>query len=127
MGSSATTRIGTDSPSAPTIIPNCSPRSIMRNSDSVPLAADPDGLEPPAQDEAHRGEHDVRLVDDAAGWILRDPAEPRDFLEGLIGRTLEVFVHFQERNDLIAHGGAFRVRGGYGPRTPSPGLRSQCR
>ena len=26
-----------DSPSAPTIIPNCSPRSIMRKSDSVPL------------------------------------------------------------------------------------------
>jgi hypothetical protein len=36
-------------------------------------------------------------------------------------------VHFQERNDLMAHGGAFQVRGGYGPRTPSPGLRSQCR
>ena len=91
------------------------------------VAADPNGLEPPSQDEAHRGEHDVRLVDDAAGWILRDPAEPRDFLEGLIRRTLKVFMHFQERNDLIAHGGAFRVRGGYGPRTPSPGLRSQCR
>ena len=39
MGSSATTRIGTGSARAPTIIPNCSPRSIMRNSDSVPRAS----------------------------------------------------------------------------------------
>ena len=91
------------------------------------VGADPNGLEPPAQDEAHRGEHDVRLVDDAPGWILRDPSEPHDFLEGLIGRTLKVLVHLQERNDLIVHGGAFRVRGGYDPQIPPPGLCSQCR
>ena len=89
--------------------------------------ADPDGLEPPAQDEAHRGEYDVRLVDDAPGGILRDPPEPHDFLEGLIGRTLKVLVHFQERNELIVHGGAFRVRGGYDPQIRPPGLCSQCR
>ena len=46
-------------------------------------------------------------MDDAPGWILRDPSEPHDFLEGFIGRTLKVLVHFQERNDLIVHGGAF--------------------
>ena len=92
-----------------------------------PVVADADGLEPPAQDEAHGGEHDVRLVDDAPGRVVRDPSEPRDFLEGLIGRTPKVLVHLQERNDLIVHGGAFRVRGGYDRRIPPPGLRWRCR
>ena len=57
--------------------------------------ADPNSLEPPAQDEADRGEHDVRFVDDAAGWILRDARVPHDLLERLIGHSLEVFVDLQ--------------------------------
>ena len=84
------------------------------------VGADPNGLEPPPQDEADRGEHDVRLVDDAAGWKMRDPAEPRDFLEGLIG-PLKVFMHFQERNDLIAHGGAFEFAADMVPEFLLPG------
>ena len=127
MGSSATTRIGTGFAERADHHPELLAALDHPEQRLGAVGADPDGLEPPAQDEADRGEHDVRLVDDAAGRILRDPAEPRDFLEGLIRRPLEVLVHLQERNDLIVHGGAFRVRGGCGPRTPSPGPRSRCR
>ena len=84
-------------------------------------ALDPHGLEPPAEDEADGGEHDVRLVDDAAGRVVGDPAVPHDFLQGLVRHTLEVLVDLQQRDDVIVHGGAFRVRGGCGPRTPSSG------
>ena len=89
MGSSATTRIGTDSPSAPTIIPNCSPRSIMRNSDSVPLVLTRTALSRPRRTKP------TVVSTTSASWTTlpagycRDPSEPRDFLEGLIGRILE--------------------------------------
>jgi hypothetical protein len=59
------------------------------------VGGDPEGLEPPSQFEPDRGEHDVRLVDDAACWVLRDSSETHDFVEGLIRRTLKVCVHFQ--------------------------------
>ena len=99
MGSSATTRIGTGSLERADHQPELFAALDHAEQRLSSAGADPDGLEPPAQDEAHRGEHDVRLVDDAPGRILRDPSEPHDFLEGLIGRTLKVLVHFQERND----------------------------
>ena len=91
------------------------------------VGIDPHGLEPPAEDEADGGEQDVRLVDDAAGRVVRDPRVPHDLLQGLVGHAVEVLVDLQQRDDVIAHGGAFRVRGGCGPRTRPRGRCSRCR
>ena len=88
---------------------------------------DPHGLEPPAEDEADGGEQDVRLVDDAAGRVVGDLPVPHDLLQGLVRHAAEVLVDLQQRDDVIAHGGAFPVRGGCDPRTRPRGRCSRCR
>ncbi len=73
MGSSATTRIGTGSASGADHHPELFAALDHAEQRLGAAGVDPDGLEPPAQDEADRGEHDVRLVDDAAGRVVGDP------------------------------------------------------
>ena len=54
---------------------------------------DPHGLEPPAEDEADGGEHDVRLVDDAAGGVVVDepPINPPNSLRSLLSEWWQAF------------------------------------
>jgi hypothetical protein len=88
---------------------------------------DPQGLEPPAEDEADGGEQDVRLVNDSPSRVVGDPRVLLDLLQGLVGDPAEVLVDLQQREDFIAHGGAFLARDGCDPRTRLPGRCSRRR
>jgi hypothetical protein len=60
---------------------------------------------------------DVHLVDEAASGVMADLRVLHDLLQGLITHTVEILVHLQQWDDLIADAGAFLVRDGYAPRT----------
>ena len=70
MGSSATTRTGTGSERAPTIMPVLLAALDHPEQRLGAAGIDPHRLEPPAKDEADGGERDVRLVNEVAGGVM---------------------------------------------------------